>query len=182
MSRIAFPGWLPFVYAISSAVVIVNVVEASIVTVADAIPSNGPVDLMVNFSGSSPDSIELYEWDFDTFQEDSKLIRRVRTVKAVKQDGKMLFHGQLEIFFESGVGLITGQGSDPQAMLQWSDDGGHTWSPEVWRSAGKIGAKNWRAVWNRLGSSRQRNPRLIVTDPVKWVITGSNLEVEVGTA
>jgi hypothetical protein len=125
---------------------------------------------------------KLYEWDFDTYKENSNLIRRVRTAKAVKEDGKTLFHHQLEIFLEAGVGVITGQGSDPQAMLQWSDDGGHTWSSEVWRSAGKIGAKNWRAVWNRLGSSRQRNYRLIVTDPVKWVITGANLEVELGAS
>lgn len=128
------------------------------------------------------DNGKLYEWDFDTYKEDSNLIRRVRTIKAIKEGGKTLFHHQLEIFFEAGVGLITGQGSDPQAMLQWSDDGGHTWSSEVWRSVGKIGAKNWRAVWNRLGRSRQRNPRLIVTDPVKWVITDANLEATLGTS
>jgi hypothetical protein len=27
---------------------------------------------------------------------------------------------------------------DPQVMLRWSDDGGHTWSNEHWRSMGKI--------------------------------------------
>jgi hypothetical protein len=98
----------------------------------------------------------------------------------VKNEGKNIFHHQLEIFFEHGVGPITGQGSDPQAMLQYSDDGGHTWSSELWRSAGKIGKYEWRAVWNRLGASRHRNYRLIVTDPVKWVVTGANLEAEIG--
>ena len=92
-----------------------------------------------------------------------------------------MFHQQLEIFFEFGTGDISGQGSNPMAMLQYSDDGGHTWSSETWRSAGKIGKYGWRAVWNRLGASRQRYYKLTVNDPVKWVVTGANLEVQVGT-
>jgi hypothetical protein len=125
---------------------------------------------------------KLYEVDFDTYTDNSELIRRVRTPSAIKKEGKRIFHHQLEIFFEVGVGLVTGQGSDPQAMLQYSDDGGHTWSSELWRSAGKIGKRQWRAVWNRLGVSRQRNYRLIVTDPVKWVVTEANLETENGSS
>jgi hypothetical protein len=127
------------------------------------------------------DNGKLYEVDFDTYTDNSELIRRIRATGAIKNEGKNVFHHQLEIFFESGVGLITGQGSDPQAMLQYSDDGGHTWSSELWRSAGKIGKYEWRAVWNRLGASRHRNYRLIVTDPVKWVVTGANLEAEIGS-
>jgi len=123
---------------------------------------------------------KLYELDFEVFEDNDEPIRRTRTSKAIREDGKNVFHHQLEIFFEAGTGLITGQGSDPQAMLSYSDDGGHTWSSEIWRSAGKIGEYKRRAVWNRLGSSRQRNYRLEVTDPVKWVITGANLEAELG--
>jgi len=124
---------------------------------------------------------KLYELDFDTYKDNGEIIKRMRTAPAIKQDGKVLFHHQLEVFFESGAGLNTGQGSDPQAMLQWSDDGGHTWSSEIWRSSGKIGKYGWRAVWNRLGRSRQRNYRLMVTDPIKWVVTGANIEVTLGT-
>jgi hypothetical protein len=125
---------------------------------------------------------KLYELDFETFTDNSEIIRRVRTPSAIDDDGKNLFHHRLEIFFESGVGIVSGQGSDPMAMLQYSNDGGHTWSSELWRSAGKIGKYEWRAVWNRLGASRHRNYRLIVTDPVKWVITNTNLEVSPGVA
>ena len=123
---------------------------------------------------------KLYEWDFETYTDNSETIRRIRVPSAVTEDGKRAFHSQLEIFFEAGKGLVTGQGSDPMAMLQYSDDGGHTWSNEIWRSAGKIGKYEWRAVWNRLGSSRHRNYKLIVTDPIKWVVTGANLEVQLG--
>jgi len=124
---------------------------------------------------------KLYEWDFETYTDNSETIRRIRVPSAIKEEGKRAFHSQLEVFFEAGKGLVTGQGSDPMAMLQYSDDGGHTWSHEIWRSAGKIGKYEWRAVWNRLGSSRQRNYKLVVTDPVKWVVTGANIEVQVGS-
>ena len=125
---------------------------------------------------------KLYEFDFDTFLDNGETIRRVRTAPSIKKEGKNIFHHKIEVFFESGVGLITGQGSDPQAMLQYSDDGGHTWGNELWRGAGKIGKYKWRCVWRRLGQSRQRNYRLIVSDPVKWVITGANLEATVGSS
>jgi hypothetical protein len=125
---------------------------------------------------------KIYELDFDTFQDNAETVRRTRVSEQINKEGKNIFHHSLEIFFKSGVGLITGQGSDPQVMLQYSDDGGHTWSNEIWRSAGKIGNYNWRVVWNRLGVSRNRNYKVTVTDPVKWVIKNANLETTVGTS
>ena len=92
----------------------------------------------------------------------------------------MIFHNQLEVEFEAGVGLATGQGSDPQAVLDWSDDGGHTWGNEHWVDIGEIGEYKARAVWRRLGRSRNRTYRLTVSDPVKVVILGATLEAMAG--
>jgi hypothetical protein len=67
---------------------------------------------------------------------------------------------------------------DPQAMLRWSDDGGHTWSNEHWTKMGKIGEYGFRAFWRRLGMTlklRDRIYEISGTDPVKIVITGANL-------
>ena len=124
----------------------------------------------------------LYECRFDVYQDNSELIQRTRVSEQIKQQGNNVFHHKLEIFFEPGVGLATGQGNDPYAMLQYSDDGGDTWSSEIWRSIGKIGKHQWRAVWNRLGASRHRNYKITVTDPVEWVITNANLEFSNGTS
>jgi hypothetical protein len=69
-------------------------------------------------------------------------------------------------------------GYNPQAMLRWSDDGGHTWSNEHWTSMGKIGQYGYRAFWRRLGMTlklRDRVYELSGTDPVKIIITGANL-------
>ena len=90
-----------------------------------------------------------------------------------------MFFPSIEIDLEAGVGLVTGQGNDPQAMLDWSDDG-HTWSNKLWRSMGKIGEYTARAKWNRLGSSRNRIFRLTISDPVKKVIIGAYAPVIIG--
>ena len=70
--------------------------------------------------------------------------------------------------------------TDPQAMLEWSDDGGHTWSNEHWVSIGKIGEYKNRAIWRRLGRSRERIFRVTITDPVKRVIIGAHLDATAG--
>jgi len=70
------------------------------------------------------------------------------------------------------------QGSDPQVMLRWSDDGGHTWSNEHWRSMGKIGQTGRRVLWRRLGMTlklRDRVYEVSGTDPVKIAIMGAEL-------
>ena len=69
-------------------------------------------------------------------------------------------------------------GSDPQVMLRWSDDGGHTWSNEHWATLGKIGVYQQRVFWRRLGMTlklRDRVYELSGTDPVKIAIMGAEL-------
>jgi hypothetical protein len=70
------------------------------------------------------------------------------------------------------------QGADPQVMLRWSDDGGHTWSNEHWASMGKIGQYYKRVIWRRLGMTvklRDRVYEVSGTDPVKIAIMGAEL-------
>jgi hypothetical protein len=63
-------------------------------------------------------------------------------------------------------------------MLRWSDDGGHTWSNEHWRSMGKTGAWGTRVLWRRLGMTlklRDRVYEVSGTDPIKIAIMGAEL-------
>ena len=84
---------------------------------------------------------------------------------------------QFTLDCEMGVGLATGQGSDPQVMMQYSIDNGHTWSEELWTSVGKIGEYEGRAEWWRLGRGRDFLFRVRMSDPVKWVVTGAGLMI-----
>jgi hypothetical protein len=76
------------------------------------------------------------------------------------------------------IGYTATPGYDPQVMLRWSDDGGHTWSNEHWRSMGKIGQYGYRTIWRRLGMTEKLRDRVYEvsgTDPVKIAIMGAEL-------
>ena len=69
-------------------------------------------------------------------------------------------------------------GANPQVMLRWSDDGGHTWSNEHWKSMGQIGQTGYRTIWRRLGMTlklRDRVYEISGTDPVQIAIMGAEL-------
>jgi hypothetical protein len=70
---------------------------------------------------------------------------------------------------------------DPQVMLQWSDDSGHTWSQEHWVTAGRNGEYGLRAIWRRLGKARQRTWRVAVTDPIAWHLLDAYVQVLKGS-
>jgi len=83
---------------------------------------------------------------------------------------------------ESGDNLLLNfamvVGANPQVMLRWSDDGGHTWSSEHWKSMGKFGRYGFRTIWRRLGMTlkiRDRVYEVSGTDPVKIAIVGAEL-------
>ena len=80
-------------------------------------------------------------------------------------------------YCETGVGLNSGQGSDPQIMMMYSDDGGRTYSNELWRSLGLIGEYKTRAIWRRLGQFRQRQIKLTISDPVRKLVMGYYTDV-----
>lgn len=89
---------------------------------------------------------------------------------------------ELQLQIEAGVGLVSGQGSDPQVMLQISKDGGKTWGNERWATIGKIGKFKNRARWTRLGSGRDWVFKFRITDPVKVAILGGGLRYEARNA
>lgn len=124
---------------------------------------------------------QVGELDHDTFAEYGNTMQGLAAGPPIDNDRKRVFVSRLEMDVETGVGLTSGQGSDPQIELAWSDDGGHTWSArKPPRSMGKIGAYRQRLRWNRQGSTRNRIYQLIVSDPVKRSIVASNIAVRPG--
>jgi hypothetical protein len=105
--------------------------------------------------------------DPDATTEFGETMRWTATAPSVNSENDFLRHQRLELVFENGVGVLSGQGSDPQAMLRFSDDGGRTWSNEYWRSIGAQGDYRARAVWNRLGMARDRVYEVTISDPVR---------------
>lgn len=123
---------------------------------------------------------KLYEQDLDTYSDNGDEITRLRAAPHVSADRKYLFFDQFEIDMEFGVGLdgaSTTQGYDPLVVMQFSDDGGASWSSEKNASIGRLGKRDKRVIWRRLGYSRDRVFRIKITEPVKIAIVGAHLKV-----
>lgn len=125
----------------------------------------------------------IYSLDSGNSTDNGTAIVRLRAAPHISKDMVRLFHSRFQLDMETGVGLSgTGQGTNPQAVLQWSDDGGHTWSNEKWASVGAIGATKTRVIWRRLGKSRDRVYRIMIADPVRVTLIGAEVDVEPGVA
>jgi hypothetical protein len=111
---------------------------------------------------------ELGELDPNYFQEFGETLISSAISPPVGKDNEIMAHDEVQLVFQQGVGLASGQGYDPKVMLQWSDDGGRTWSSERWRALGKMGEYRKRGpTWNALGSARDRCYRFAISDPVR---------------
>jgi hypothetical protein len=123
----------------------------------------------------------IYKYNLNVYadnNEPQKWLRSWRALPTGQNNLKRTAQHSLQLDCETGVGLNDGQGSDPAVMLRWSDDGGHTWSNEHWRSMGKIGEYGYRTIWRRLGMTEKIRDRVYEvsgTDPVKIAIMGAEL-------
>ena len=113
----------------------------------------------------------LYRLNPDSYTDNGAPIAMELISRHISNGNKQLIIDSVTLDMESGVGLATGQGSNPQIMLQISRDGGHTYGNEQWKSFGKIGRYLQRVVWRRLGAAYDWTFKLRITDPVKRVIT-----------
>lgn len=124
---------------------------------------------------------KLYELDPDTYTDASTSIVRTRIAPHVTKNLKFVRHNRFELDMETGVGLDgTAQGTDPVVMISWSDNGGHSYSNEYQANIGKIGERRKRVYLNRLGSARDRVYKVKISDPVKVVLIGAEIDVEEG--
>jgi hypothetical protein len=112
-----------------------------------------------------------------TYTDNGASIRRVLRSKHIFKNNQQVVIGKLWVDFETGVGLATGQGSNPQVMMRYSKDGGHTWSTELFATLGAIGKYLTRCIWQRLGRARDWVFELAISDPVKVVIINAGIRV-----
>jgi hypothetical protein len=111
-----------------------------------------------------------------------ELIRRLRIPPILRNDQKRVYIRQLELVLEAGLGLTTGQGSDPQVNMRLSPNAGKTWGNTRTRSAGVQGAYDTRVEWWNCGSGRNPVPEISVTDPIPWRVIDLLADVQKGAA
>ena len=97
---------------------------------------------------------------------DGNGIIRQRIAPGITDEHKRHPIDQIELLMDVGVGLQSGQGSDPQAMLSVSDDGGITYGNELWAGMGRIGQYRTRVFWQQLGANPDAVIKVRWSDPV----------------
>ena len=119
--------------------------------------------------------------DKTTFTEFGNTVRALMVGPSMNNDKKRLFFSRFELDMETGVGNTVDPGSNPQVMLDWSDDGGRTFiNRQQWVSLGKIGAFKQRLRWLRLGQSFDRRYRVQISDPVPRVLVQAVVDATPG--
>lgn len=131
-------------------------------------------------SGDLADN-RMYVLDPTFFSEDGDEIIRVATGAPLMNEGRRVFVSQIEADMQTGVGLNTGQGSAPVVWMNFSDDGGRTWSYNKTASIGRMGRYRTRALWRRVGQARERVFRLQMSDPVGTTLMAANITYDAGT-
>lgn len=123
---------------------------------------------------------KLYKLKGDVYTENGMMITRRLRGRHIFDAHKKVRIPRLEILGETGVGLVSGQGSDPQLVMRLSKDGGHSYGTEKWASFGKVGEYGRRAIFGNNGAGRDIIVELVYTEPTKFVLTGATWEPIMG--
>jgi hypothetical protein len=121
---------------------------------------------------------KLYALDLDYYTDDGDLIEAVRQSPHQSNGMNWTRFWWFWLDAQMGVGLNIGQGSDPVVTLEWSDDGGEVFGNLQTGKLGKMGERKARAIFRRLGKSRDRVWRVSITDPVKRVLVDARVHAE----
>ena len=112
--------------------------------------------------------------DFTNFTEYGNTMQFLITTPPIHEDRKRIFMPRFEIEVECGDGIPDDPETPPVMMLEWSKDGGVTWSTlQPPRSMGLIGQYIKRLRWLNLGNSRTWVFRLTCTDNVRRYVIGA---------
>lgn len=128
-------------------------------------------------AGRTSGRISTMDTTFGSEANGDAIVRRlVPPPLWVSSDADRIFMGRFEVILQNGLGLQSGQGSNPLVMLEVSRDT-MTWSNQRTCSAGRVGDYLNRVFWLRNGASTLLwVPRITVSDPIPWRIIGAEYD------
>lgn len=115
--------------------------------------------------------------DAKTFTDWGKTQRMSWTYPSVYDKGDLKFHSELSVRVQTGLGLSTGQGSQPKIQLECSDNGGITFEHVEDISLGRQGHFNARVAWEQLGMADERVYRNTVSEPIPVTVSDAQVTV-----
>lgn len=115
----------------------------------------------------------IYKLDDTAYTDNGERILRKIVTAPIINDLEDIRINEIEVDFQNNVGLVSGQGSTPQAVLRMSKDGGFTFGNHKFKEIGTQGKPRQEAKWRRLGSGDRIVFELTMSDPVRWAILGA---------
>ena len=122
----------------------------------------------------------IYQADPNVYTENGAVILRKVISSTLFANYSRATLDRFTLMMDTGVGLVDGQGSDPQLMLRVSLDGGKTWGFEDWQPIGTQGDYLQELFWTNLGYGRTAIFEVTISDPVKFAIVGAFLNASLG--
>ncbi|MEY8206109.1 MAG: packaged DNA stabilization protein [Bermanella sp.] len=119
----------------------------------------------------------IYQLASNYYTDDGEPIIREFVLPAINNGREYLTVDSLEFDMSSGVGLVAGQGDDPELRVFTSKDGGTTYGNFKAGRIGKLGEHLTRCKVNRFGAARQFTFKAQISDPVPVDIGGAYIEV-----
>ncbi len=115
---------------------------------------------------------KIYEMSLDLYADAGAAIKRIRTASHISNEQIATFFHRFQLDAEGGLGL--------NPVLDWSDNGGHTWENPRTTRADALGDYGRRFPWWRLGSAFQRAFRVTIIGTVKVTLINACLEATQG--
>ncbi len=113
----------------------------------------------------------VFELSRNYYSDGSSPLERLRRTQIISSNDRLLKWKKLKFILEFGTtSLLTGQGSEPQLILKWSDDFGRTYGNERYLTLGQTGDFLAKAIKRNCGASRARVFELSITDPVPFIL------------
>jgi hypothetical protein len=123
----------------------------------------------------------IYQILSSVYTDNGQPIVSIRTCPTLTNEMRTTFYSKLEFDVETGSTDPTVTTS-PGMTLDWSSDGGRTWSNPMIRGTGTYGDYKRRVAFRRLGRGRRRTFRVMMSDPVKKVIAGAWVDAMEGSS
>jgi len=122
----------------------------------------------------------VYEWDFDTYTDNSQVIQRQRVLPTIagerlKAPGKRIQMSRFELIMERGVGN-TDQ-PDPVVMVEMSMDGGRSWEVLKHLHVGRAGEFLTKIEYYHVESFYEATARITTSDPNFFSIRSAAIDV-----
>lgn len=124
----------------------------------------------------------VLEWSLDTYEDVGEVIQRRRIIPNINgtllnAPGRRLLMDSIEVEMQKGLGLASGQGSDPILMLEMSFDGAQTWDIIYSLRSGEAGEFDGKVIAYNMHSFYDGSCRITQSDPTMFNVRGMSIKL-----